>query len=244
MFLFKGVGTSNHFNLISSGIVFEASKLSFGTDLYKIGSITGLTKGQFVDDCATVRTNKLEERGLGVDVTLHKQIKIRNIPSEMPFAELGDSGAPVFAIDNEETYSIGVFEGEMNHYFFASPIEDAIKIISKSLSYHKAQERQSENVMDFERYGTAGIIQVPFTLSGDPVNSRNGPEMQTPNIEANIIHHAEHTFSTVKEELTAIKVYVQQSNEKILERLDNIDRNVNSKFEALTNLLQNRTDNR
>ena len=68
--------------------------------------------------------------------------------------------------------------------------------------------------------------------------------MRTPNIEANIIHHAEHTFGTVKEELTAIKVYVQQSNAMILERLDNIDRNVNSKFEALTKLLQNRTDHR
>lgn len=228
-----GAWSSKH-SQFSSGRILERGKLKSNSKVYKYGCISGLTEGLYVDDCTSVRTNKLEERGLGVDVTLYNQLQIGKLSE--PFAKQGDSGSLVFAIDGDESCAVGIFEGRMKPYYMATPIEDAVNVISKSLSQHKAKQQNFEDDMDFESYGNLQAIQLPFV----PKMSKNQISVEeldqkTSGIQTNIIHHAEHNFDSVKEELTAMKVHIDQSNAEMKRYLD-------EQFKSIRGMLSGRPE--
>jgi hypothetical protein len=207
--------------------------------LYKFGCSSGLTEGRYVDQCTSVRTNKLEERGKGVDITLFNQIQIENSLHSKPFATQGDSGSLVFAFDRGDTRAVGIFEGKMDHYYFATPIEDAYSVISKGLSQFKSQQRPSGEEMEVEmNHGQLTMIQMPFVPQCDPESyvdqsAVDKLEQKTCDLEKNIVHHVEHSLDTVKEEITSLKVNIEQSNTQMREYFD-------EKFKTLENLLSNR----
>ncbi|XP_060598103.1 uncharacterized protein LOC132751908 [Ruditapes philippinarum] len=135
----------------SSGRILEKTQLENAMFfLYKFGCSSGLTEGRYVDHCTSVRTNKLEERGKGVDITLFNQTQIENSLNSKPFATQGDSGSLVFAFHGRDTRAVSIFEGKMDHYYMATPIEDAVSVISKCLSQFKGQQRSSGEEMEVE----------------------------------------------------------------------------------------------
>ncbi|XP_053388480.1 uncharacterized protein LOC128551609 [Mercenaria mercenaria] len=205
----------------SSGKYVGMKKLTHTTDVYKYGCTSGLTKGRCFVHGSSVRTNKLQERGYGIDITLYNQIEIASITPKQPFAVQGDSGAVVLVRDGNDLAAVGLFEGRMEHYFVVTPIEDIVRELSENLSRYKGV--RSEEEMEFEEYSRFKAIKLYFVPQNpeSTVNEtvRDEVSRQTSSMQTNIIHHAEHSLGTVKEELTAMKADIANSNAEMMRYL-------------------------
>ncbi|XP_045208642.1 uncharacterized protein LOC123560535 [Mercenaria mercenaria] len=117
-----GFGPDRPF-VFCSGKVWESeSRLQYPV-VYKYGCESKLTTGICRVNGASVRTHVFKANILGSELVLHDQIEIQSLGA-CPFAKLGDSGALIFTNEQipGELSALGIFEGQMENVFTATPI--------------------------------------------------------------------------------------------------------------------------
>ncbi|XP_045208643.2 uncharacterized protein LOC123560536 [Mercenaria mercenaria] len=95
-----------------SGKVSKPDSRFHSPTVYKYGGESRLTSGEFRVNGASVRTRTTKGNILGEEMIMHDQIEIQSLYGK-PFATHGDSGALVFAYEqnDSELSAVGLFEG-------------------------------------------------------------------------------------------------------------------------------------
>ncbi|XP_053389152.1 uncharacterized protein LOC128552157 isoform X2 [Mercenaria mercenaria] len=108
--------------------------------VYKLGHVTGLTKG-----CLTRKESLFEfqhpfskDKKKPLLVTLHNQYEVAWDGPEFPFSKEGDSGGPVFTVNNEtgEITAVGLLTGNnvKKEISFVTPLDQVLEIVGTRYS--------------------------------------------------------------------------------------------------------------
>jgi hypothetical protein len=111
-----------------SGAVWETSEIRRGTEVFKFGMNSGITRGCFALQGAVVRTSQMQAQCHGFRFKLMNQMVVLQ-RGDIPFAKPGDSGALALIEGGQDTIAIGIVEGGMNGLVFVSPICDILRAV-------------------------------------------------------------------------------------------------------------------
>ncbi|XP_053398688.1 uncharacterized protein LOC123556483 isoform X2 [Mercenaria mercenaria] len=111
-----------------------------GMVVFKLGHSTGLTKGrlQSKESCFEFPHPFSKDKKNPSLVTLHNQYEVAWDDPEFPFSKEGDSGGPVFTVNNEtgEITAVGLLTGnnEKREVSFVTPLDQVLEIFGTQYS--------------------------------------------------------------------------------------------------------------